>query len=1003
MTDQLHKVHLVVPALNAAATLEACLKSILLQAGIGPQDVTVVDNGSTDATRTMAFASGVQVLDCATPGAGAARNVGIAAAREDPPRYLAFVDADVVLPADWLTCALDGLHRLGNNAAGVGGPGRSGGQSAAERLLDGTLWGWDRFGQRAHRVSSLATMDVVYRYEAVACRRFHEPLAAGEDPDFSFQLRDDGWDLWALPELVVAHHHVNSSSRLIRKWFGYGTYYIHPYLRHPRQVNLGVILRFAALPIALLAAAGGLALGRRRGLALGPPLALFAVPLGAYFVRLGRVGRSLSAGERLLSAALGSLRFSAHSLGVWYGIAAKPHLFVECVLHGMSPVAKGRMAKSEGEAQPTGDAAAGRLHVAHVGSKGIPSRGGTERVVEAVATRHALHHDVTVYGSARVCISGMRQGVQVVALPTFTAKHSGPVILQLLAALHALTIRQYDVVHVHASENGFVVPLLRLRYPVITTNHGSAYRLEKWGAVARCLIRANERLSVTWATIATAVAANQARALTGRYGRAVECIPNGVDEHDPVAIDEASDLLRIHGLERLGYVLFAAARVDPTKGCHTVLEAYRVMEAPPPLLVVGDLDHAPGYEERVRKLAEGLPVTFVPRLEDKAVLMGLLRLCRVFVFPSTIEAMSMMLLESLATGAVGIASDIQENVTVLPEGYPTFKAGDAADLGRQLQRVLELSDAEREAILRHGVEWVRARHDWDRIAVRYEGLYIRATRQSRAWPLTRVRESQSISPAACSGRRSDPGRPGEVLTTSPRELPVVTRVLPSEDGLAAEHGLVRTVDREIKRMNRMDVVPLVLNLGAGASTLLETTLARGGSRFIVDRVDIELTLVRHTHVRKQMAASLEDLSEIADDSYDLAFANYVMEHVHDVQSAVREMTRVVRPGSLLVLSMSNPRALEFRIARRSPRWLHRAFQPQGFDTVYAYRSVSGFVESLTANGMRLETCEYNPVAGTYLKRLSRLLGLVGAAYDSAAVRLQARGLCGGVLLAARKK
>ena len=68
------------------------------------------------------------------------------------------------------------------------------------------------------------------------------------------------------------------------------------------------------------------------------------------------------------------------------------------------------------------------------------------------------------------------------------------------------------------------------------------------------------------------------------------------------------------------------------------------------MLVVGDLGHAPGYEERLRELAEGLPVTFVPRLDDKAVLLGLLQHCRVFVFPSTVEAMSMMLLEALAEG-----------------------------------------------------------------------------------------------------------------------------------------------------------------------------------------------------------------------------------------------------------------------------------------------------------------------------------------------------------------
>jgi len=375
------------------------------------------------------------------------------------------------------------------------------------------------------------------------------------------------------------------------------------------------------------------------------------------------------------------------------------------------------------------------MRIAHIGSKGIPSKGGTERVVEAVATRHAREHEVTVYGSEHVCSTGMYEGVRVLAIPALAAKHLGPVVLQFRAALHALLRERYDVVHVHASENGFVVPLLRLRYPVVTTNHGPAYEREKWGVVARRLIRANERSSVRFATVATAVAANQAEQLSERYGRRVVHVPNGVDPQEPTAIDEALAMLDDHRLARGEYVLFAAARVDPTKGCHTLLEACHLLEAPPPVLVIGDLGHAPGYEAQLRKLAEGLPVTFVPRLDDKSVLMGLLQNCRVFVFPSTVEAMSMMLLEALAVGSVGLASDIPENSDVVPPGYPTFRAADAADLSRHLKTLLAWGDEERQHQVEAGSQWVHARFDWDRIAAEYERLYREVARRRRRRPL----------------------------------------------------------------------------------------------------------------------------------------------------------------------------------------------------------------------------------------------------------------------------
>jgi glycosyltransferase involved in cell wall biosynthesis len=366
------------------------------------------------------------------------------------------------------------------------------------------------------------------------------------------------------------------------------------------------------------------------------------------------------------------------------------------------------------------------VRLAHLGSKGIPSRGGTERVVEALARRQAAAgHRVTVYGSRRVCSSGWVGGVRVVALPAPAHKYAGPVALQLACAAHALASGDYDVVHLHGAENGFTLPLLRARYPVVTTNHGPAYLREKWSAPARLAMRAVDGLSVRLATRATAVSTVQAAELGRRYGRAVAGIPNGVDVDERADVEGARKLLAELGLAPGEYLLFAAARVDPTKGCHTLLEALARLEAPP-ILVVGDLGHAPGYEERLRMLAAGLRVVFVPRLDDKARLLGLLRQARLFVFPSTVEAMSMMLLEALCQEAPALASDIPENTSILPPAVPTFRAGDAADLARALDDLLCTPRDALSAAAAEARASVVTRYDWDGVAARYERVYVKA-------------------------------------------------------------------------------------------------------------------------------------------------------------------------------------------------------------------------------------------------------------------------------------
>jgi glycosyltransferase involved in cell wall biosynthesis len=363
----------------------------------------------------------------------------------------------------------------------------------------------------------------------------------------------------------------------------------------------------------------------------------------------------------------------------------------------------------------------------------MPSRGGTERVVEAIAIRHAREHEVTVYGSNRVCSSTQLNGVKVVALGVPANKYLGPLVLDVLSAFRALW-RGYDVVHVHGAENAFVLPILRLRSRVVTTNHGAAYERQKWGPLARWLMRLTERSSVRGATVATAVAANQAERLEKQYKAPVRYIPNGVDSDIATDIESASARLAENDLHPNAYVMFAAARVDPTKGCLTLIRAWRSSGIDLPLLVVGDLWHAPGHEAELRAAAEEGNVVFLPRIEDKATLLGLVAQSALFVFPSTVEAMSMMLLEAVSVGANVIASDIPENTLILPDGFPVFSAGDEDSLARAMIAMLGESDEAARVRRDSCALSVRRAYDWDEIAEQYLDAYRGNTSRSLSPP-----------------------------------------------------------------------------------------------------------------------------------------------------------------------------------------------------------------------------------------------------------------------------
>lgn len=92
------RLAVIVPAHNAAATIEPCLAAIAAQTR-KPDEIIVFDDGSTDATAALVRGSGVKLLanSGAPKGPAHGRNEGARATDAD---ILVFVDADVVLDAD---------------------------------------------------------------------------------------------------------------------------------------------------------------------------------------------------------------------------------------------------------------------------------------------------------------------------------------------------------------------------------------------------------------------------------------------------------------------------------------------------------------------------------------------------------------------------------------------------------------------------------------------------------------------------------------------------------------------------------------------------------------------------------------------------------------------------------------------------------------------------------------------------------------------------------------
>lgn len=362
------------------------------------------------------------------------------------------------------------------------------------------------------------------------------------------------------------------------------------------------------------------------------------------------------------------------------------------------------------------------MKIAYMGIKGLPSKGGAERVVEAVVERLKTKSRLTVYCSEKYTREDDRVGgVELMRLPCSGGKHLHSLSLFLLSAFHALVFGDYDLVHVHNAEACFVVPFLKFRYPVIATSHGPAYARDKWGRTAKLFLRLMDRLFILFPDLVTSVSLPFAEEYERKWQRRVHYTPNGVDNVLPADVKAAENVLKDCGIGK-EYLLFAAGRVDRTKGCHDLLDAFSRLEGEFELVVVGDVRTDPEYTKTLQRLA-GRRVHFIPFIADKRTLFGILKKARLFIFPSTVEAMSMALLEAASLGVPIVCSDISANLAVLPCDLAVyFRAADPDNLKERLEWALSHPE-EMVGMGEKAQEWVRHHFSWDTVASEYETLY----------------------------------------------------------------------------------------------------------------------------------------------------------------------------------------------------------------------------------------------------------------------------------------
>ncbi len=361
------------------------------------------------------------------------------------------------------------------------------------------------------------------------------------------------------------------------------------------------------------------------------------------------------------------------------------------------------------------------MRVAFIGQKGIPaSHGGVERHVEELAVRLVgLGHEVTVFTRPNYTDSGMREyrGVRLVSVPTIGSKHLDAIVHSLLCTFRTFG-GGFDIVHYHAIGPCLVSPLARLRgRGVVATIHGQDWRRGKWGRMASSVLRMAEWMALRVPHVTISVSQSLSEHYAEKEHRQTEYIPNGIslfEGDDTTILDEL-------GVSDGQYLLYAG-RLVPEKGLHYLLAAHEMCGLALPLVVAGDASFSDDYVRSLHTASSG-DVRWAGYVYGDR-LAALFRHAALFVLPSDLEGLPIVLLEALGYGVPVLASDIAPNVEVLGDRGAYFRAGDVTDLADRLQTVL----TDREALMACAHEaQVQAlqEFDWDRVAQQTAAVYER--------------------------------------------------------------------------------------------------------------------------------------------------------------------------------------------------------------------------------------------------------------------------------------
>ncbi|NES23470.1 MAG: glycosyltransferase family 4 protein [Symploca sp. SIO3E6] len=369
------------------------------------------------------------------------------------------------------------------------------------------------------------------------------------------------------------------------------------------------------------------------------------------------------------------------------------------------------------------------MKIAVVGTKGLPvKQGGIERYcAELYPSLVAQGHSIDLYARSSYTNTPWFSysdfnGVRVISIPSPEIKGL-EAFINCAIALIVCIYKGYDIIHFHALGPALFSRLAQIfsSAKIVVTCQGLDWQRAKWNKLFSSVIRQGEKIAARHADEIVVVSKVLHSYFLETYGRDTLYIPNGPGRYPDS--DPKFSYGKSLGLEQGRYVIFLG-RLVPEKNPDLLLRAFNQLKPEGwKLVIAGGASDAPKYMPVLQRLAsENKNVLLVGELHGSR-LAEIVRGSGLFVLPSDLEGLPLVMLEAMLEGIPVLGSNIPPHQQLLSDGRGLmFKAGDldscVQGLEEAISQPVELAQRAKEAQM-----YVEEHYNWEKITAENLKLY----------------------------------------------------------------------------------------------------------------------------------------------------------------------------------------------------------------------------------------------------------------------------------------